>query len=166
MARGLNKAMIIGNLGADPETRYMPSGTAVVNLNIATTETWRDKQTGEQRERTEWHKVVLFARLAEIAAEYLKKGSKIYVEGSLKTRKWQDRNGNDRYTTEIIASDLQMLDSKGGGQSGQNRSGGSNYSDWGEQQQNQNQNQNQQQAASTGPESVNLDTDFDDDVPF
>jgi single-strand DNA-binding protein len=162
MARGLNKAMIIGNLGAEPETRYMPSGTAVVNLNVATTDTWRDKQTGEQRERTEWHKVVLFARLAEIAAEYLKKGSKIYIEGSLKTRKWQDRNGNDRYTTEIIASDLQMLDSKNGSQPSSNRSGGGNYGDWRE----QDHNPNQQQAASAGPESVNLDTDFDDDVPF
>lgn len=114
MARGVNKVIIIGNLGADPEVRYMPSGGAVATLNVATSESWKDKQTGETQERTEWHRVSYFNRLAEIAGEYLRKGSKIYVEGSLRTRKWQDKNGQDRYTTEIIGNELQMLDSKGG----------------------------------------------------
>jgi single-strand DNA-binding protein len=113
MARGVNKVILIGNLGADPEVRYMPSGGAVANLRIATSEVWKDKQTGENQERTEWHTVAYFNRLAEIAGEYLRKGSKIYVEGSLRTRKWQDKNGQDRYTTEIIGNELQMLDSKG-----------------------------------------------------
>ncbi|MEM1243544.1 MAG: single-stranded DNA-binding protein [Pseudomonadota bacterium] len=115
MARGINKVILIGNLGADPEMRYMPSGGAIANLRIATTETWKDKQTGEQQEQTEWHRVVYFNRLGEIAGEYLKKGSKVFVEGSIRTRKWQDKEGNDRYTTEIIGRELQMLDSKGGG---------------------------------------------------
>jgi single-strand DNA-binding protein len=118
MARGVNKVILIGNLGADPEVRFMPSGGAVANLRIATSESWKDKQTGEQHERTEWHTVVLFNRLGEIAGEYLKKGSKIFIEGSLRTRKWQDKTGQDRYTTEIVGSEMQMLDSKGGG--GQN----------------------------------------------
>ena len=115
MARGINKVILIGNLGADPETRAMPSGTTVANLRIATSESWRDKQTGEQQERTEWHRVALFGRLAEIAAEYLKKGSQVYIEGSLRTRKWQDKQGNDRYSTEIIGNELQMLGGRGGG---------------------------------------------------
>lgn len=114
MAKGVNKVIIIGNLGADPEVRYMPSGGAVANLSIATSESWKDKQSGERVERTEWHRIALFNRLAEIAGEYLKKGSKVYVEGSLRTRKWQDNAGQDRYTTEIIASELQMLDGRGG----------------------------------------------------
>lgn len=114
MARGVNKVILIGNLGNDPEIRYMPSGSAVANLSVATSESWRDKQTGEQNERTEWHRVALFSRLAEIAGEYLRKGSKVYIEGSLRTRKWQDKSGQDRYTTEIVANDLQMLDSRGG----------------------------------------------------
>jgi single-strand DNA-binding protein len=112
MARGINKVILIGNLGSDPEVRYMPNGAAVANLRIATSESWRDKQTGEQNERTEWHRVVLFRRLGEIAGEYLRKGAKVYVEGRLQTRKWQGQDGIDRYTTEIVANDLQMLDSR------------------------------------------------------
>ena len=114
MARGINKVILVGNLGKDPEVRYMPNGQAVANVTIATSESWKDKNTGEQQEKTEWHRVVFFRRLAEIVGEYLKKGSKIYVEGKLQTRKWQDNQGQDRYTTEIIANEMQMLDSKGG----------------------------------------------------
>ena len=118
MARGINKVILIGNLGADPETRAMPSGTTVANLRVATSESWRDKQTGEQQERTEWHRVALFGRLAEIAGEYLRKGSQVYIEGSLRTRKWQDKEGKDRYSTEIVGNDLQMLGARGGGGGG------------------------------------------------
>src|SRR2546430_2188576 len=114
MARGINKVILIGNLGADPETRAVPSGTTVANLRIATSESWRDKQTGEQQERTEWHRVAFFGRLAEVAGEYLRKGSQVYIEGSLRTRKWQDKQGNERYSTEIIGNDLQMLGGRGG----------------------------------------------------
>ena len=114
MARGINKVILIGNLGADPETRYTPSGTAITNLRLATTESWKDRQTGEQQERTEWHRVVMFDRLAEIAAEYLRKGSQVYIEGQLQTRKWQDQQGQDRYTTEIRARDMQMLGGRPG----------------------------------------------------
>ncbi|HUF73543.1 MAG TPA: single-stranded DNA-binding protein [Gammaproteobacteria bacterium] len=109
MARGINKVILIGNLGADPETRYMPSGSAVTNLRLATSEAWKDKTSGEQQERTEWHRVAMFGRLAEIAAEYLRKGSQVYIEGSLRTRKWQDKDGSDRWSTEIIADEMQML---------------------------------------------------------
>jgi len=116
MARGVNKVILIGNLGKDPEVRYSPSGVAVANLTLATSESWKDKQSGENVERTEWHRVVMFSRLGEIAGEYLRKGSKIYVEGRLQTRKWQDKSGQDRYTTEIVADSMQMLDSKGGNQ--------------------------------------------------
>ncbi len=123
MARGINKVILIGNLGADPETRAMPSGMTVANINVATSENWKDKQSGENKERTEWHRVAMFGRLGEIAGEYLKKGSKVYIEGSLRTRKWQDKQGNDRYTTEIIANEMQMLDSRGGGMGG----GGGDY---------------------------------------
>ena len=115
MARGINKVILFGNLGKDPETRYMPSGGAVANLAIATSESWKDKNTGEMQERTEWHRVVCFNRLGEIAGEYLRKGSKVYIEGSLRTRKWQGQDGQDRYTTEIVANEMQMLDSRGGG---------------------------------------------------
>jgi len=116
MARGVNKVILVGNLGKDPETRYMPSGSAVTNLTLATSESWKDKQTGEQQDRTEWHKIAMFGRLAEIAAEYLRKGSQIYIEGKLRTRKWQDKtDGKDRYTTEIIADQMQMLGGRGGG---------------------------------------------------
>lgn len=118
-SRGINKVILVGNLGADPETRYMPNGEAVTNIRIATSETWKDQQTGQQQERTEWHAVVFFRKLAEIAGQYLRKGSKVYVEGSLRTRKWQDKNGVERYTTEIVANDMQMLDSKGAGAAGE-----------------------------------------------
>jgi len=112
MARGINKVILVGNLGADPEIRYMPTGGAVANLTIATSESWTDKQTNEKKEQTEWHRVVIYQRLAEIAGEYLRKGSKVYIEGRLRTRKWQDQQGVERYTTEIIANELQMLDGK------------------------------------------------------
>jgi single-strand DNA-binding protein len=114
MARGVNKVILIGNLGQDPDTKYMPSGSAVTNLRVATSETFKDKETGEQQERTEWHSVAMFGRLAEIAGEYLRKGSQVYIEGRLRTRKWQDKQGQDRYSTEIIADQMQMLGSRGG----------------------------------------------------
>ena len=114
MARGINKVILIGNLGNDPDVRYTASGAAVSNISLATTESWKDKETGEQQDKTEWHRIVFFGRLAEIVAEYLKKGSQIYVEGRLQTRKWQDKEGNDRYTTEIVANEMQMLGSRGG----------------------------------------------------
>ncbi|WP_376696904.1 single-stranded DNA-binding protein [Wenzhouxiangella sp. EGI_FJ10305] len=114
MARGINKAILIGNLGADPETRHTAGGNAVTNIRIATSESWRDKQTGEQQERTEWHRVVMFGKLGEIAGEYLRKGSKVYIEGRIQTRKWQGQDGQDRWTTEIVANEMQMLDSRGG----------------------------------------------------
>lgn len=115
MARGINKVILIGHVGGDPEVRYMPNGNAVATISLATTESWKDKQTGEKQERTEWHRVVCFNRLGEIVGEYIRKGSKVYIEGSLRTRKWQDPQGQDRYTTEIVAADLQMLDGKGAG---------------------------------------------------
>jgi single-strand DNA-binding protein len=114
MARGVNKVILVGNLGKDPETRYMPNGKAVTNFSIATSESWTDKSSGDKQERTEWHNIVMFEKLAEIAAEYLRKGSQVYVEGSLRTRKWQDKEGKDRYTTEIVARDMQMLGGRGG----------------------------------------------------
>ncbi|ODS23303.1 single-stranded DNA-binding protein [Candidatus Endobugula sertula] len=115
MARGVNKVTIVGNLGQDPDVKYMPSGGAVTNISVATSESWKDKQTGQPQERTEWHRIVFFNRLAEIAGEYLKKGSQVYIEGSLRTRKWQDQSGQDRYTTEIVANEMQMLGSRQGG---------------------------------------------------
>ena len=115
MARGVNKVILVGNLGKDPEVRYMPNGNAVANITLATTESWKDKQSGEQQEKTEWHRIVMFRRLGEIAGEYLKKGSQVYIEGKLQTRKWQDNSGNDRYTTEIVANEMQMLGGRGGG---------------------------------------------------
>jgi len=114
MARGINKVILVGNLGQEPETRYMPSGSAVTNISVATSESWKDKESGDQVDRTEWHRVAFFNRLAEIAGEYLHKGSQVYIEGRLRTRKWQDREGHDRYTTEIIADQMQMLGSRGG----------------------------------------------------
>ncbi|MGA3158777.1 MAG: single-stranded DNA-binding protein [Steroidobacteraceae bacterium] len=114
MSRGINKVILIGHLGADPETRAMPSGMTVANLRLATSENWKDKQSGEQQERTEWHNVAMFGRLAEIAGEYLRKGSQVYIEGRLRTRKWQDKSGADRYTTEIVANDMQMIGGRGG----------------------------------------------------
>lgn len=144
MARGINKVILVGNLGKDPEVRYMANGGAVCNVTLATSESWKDKQTGEQKDKTEWHNIVFYRRLAEIAGEYLRKGSQVYVEGKLQTRKWQDKSGNDRYTTEIIASEMQMLGGRGGGSAD---FGGSSAS----------------QAASA-PASAS--DDFDDDIPF
>ena len=118
MARGVNKVILIGNLGKDPETRSLPSGEAVANITLATSESWKDKQTGEQKEKTEWHKVVFFKRLAELAGQYLKTGSQVYIEGALRTRKWQDKEGKDHYSTEVVASEMQMLGGKGGGSGG------------------------------------------------
>lgn len=152
MARGINKVILIGNLGANPEVRHMPNGAAVTTINMATSESWKDKQTGEQQERTEWHRVVLFQRLAEIAGEYLKKGSKVYIEGRLQTRKWQDKTtGQDRYTTEILANDLQMLDSRGANMGDPSTS---------------NAFQQAQSARETN-KTVEMATEFtDDDIPF
>jgi len=153
MARGVNKVILIGNLGADPEVRYSPAGSAVTNARLATTDQWRDRQTGEQQERTEWHRLVFFGRVAEIAGEYLKKGSKVYVEGRLQTRKWQGQDGQDRYTTEVVVNDMQMLDGRGemGGGSGAARSGG----------------QAARQPSEPEPQSQSGPADdFDDDIPF
>jgi len=116
MSRGINKVILVGNLGQDPEVKFMPNGSAVANFTVATSESWKDKQTGEQKEKTEWHRIAMYQRLAEIAGEYLKKGSKVYLEGKLQTRKWQNQQGADQYTTEIIVNDMQMLDSRAGGQ--------------------------------------------------
>ena len=115
MARGINKVILVGNLGADPETRYTASGSAVTNIRLATTESWRDRQSGDRQEKTEWHRVVFFNRLAEVAGEYLRKGSQVYVEGKIQTRKWQDQSGQDRYTTEVVANEMQMLGGRAGG---------------------------------------------------
>lgn len=178
MARGVNKVILVGNLGQDPETRYMPSGGAVTNITVATSESWKDKQTGQPQERTEWHRVVFFNRLAEIAGEYLKKGSKVYLEGSLRTRKWQDQSGQDRYTTEIVAAEMQMLDSRsGGGMSG--GYGDDAYSQAPAPQQQprrqappaqQRQAPAAQQAPAQQPPAQNAPApgfdDFDDDIPF
>ena len=153
MARGVNKVILIGNLGADPEVRYTPSGSAVANLTLATSETWRDKQSGELQDRTEWHRVVFFNRLAEIVGEYLRKGSKIYVEGSLRTRKWQDCNGVDRYTTEIIANEMHMLDSRGAGSASHSPEAALNRSE---------ESVSTPTAEAAIPETAN----FDDDIPF
>lgn len=149
MARGINKVILIGNLGKDPEVRYTPNGLAVANLTLATSESWKDKQSGENVERTEWHRVVMYQRLAEIAGEYLRKGSKVYVEGRLQTRKWQDKTtGQDRYTTEIVANEMQMLDSKGAGGAAE----GASY-------------EKPATAAAAGNAAPALET-FDDDIPF
>jgi single-strand DNA-binding protein len=160
MARGVNKVILIGNLGQDPEVKYMPSGGAVTNVTIATSETWKDKSSGEKQERTEWHRVVFFQRLAEIAGEYLKKGSKVYVEGRLQTRKWQDKDGQDRYTTEIIASEMQMLDGRGAGAGGGGMGGG----DYNQSSQSS-QPSRQSSPAPSGGNGGGFD-DFDDDIPF
>ena len=162
MARGVNKVIIVGNCGQDPETRFMPSGGAVTNLSIATSESWKDKNTGDQQERTEWHRVVFFNRLAEIAGEYVKKGSKLYVEGSLRTRKWQGQDGQDRYTTEIVASEMQMLDSRGGQQAG-------GMGDYSQQSAPQPQQQAPQQQApqQQAPQQQAPTASFgDDEIPF
>ncbi len=163
MARGVNKVIIVGNLGADPEVRYMPSGGAVTNIRVATSDGWKDKQTGELQERTEWHRIVFFNRLAEIASEYLRKGSKVYVEGSLRTNKWQDQNGNERYTTEIIANSMQMLDSKGsaGGANAAFSAANSAAATAGA---NANATYTQEPAMAAEPDMAGAD--LDDDIPF
>ena len=154
MARGVNKVILVGNCGKDPETRFMPSGGGVTKISIATSESWKDKQSGESKERTEWHNVVFFGRLAEIAGEYLRKGSQVYIEGSLRTNKWQDKTGNDRYTTEVIASEMQMLGS---------RSGGDSYAPA----QKQNEAQaNHVPASQAAPAAAVVEDGFDDDIPF
>ena len=149
MARGINKAIIVGNLGRDPEVRYTANGSAVANVTVATSESWKDKQSGERQERTEWHRVVFFNRLAEIAGEYLKKGSQVYIEGSIRTQKWQDKeSGQDRYTTEIVARDMQMLGARGGGSLQD-----APAEDFGG-------------ASPRAAASSANDSDFDDDIPF
>ncbi|QRG83192.1 single-stranded DNA-binding protein [Vibrio diabolicus] len=176
-SRGINKVILVGNLGNDPEIRYMPNGGAVANITIATSDSWRDKATGEQREKTEWHRVVLFGKLAEVAGEYLRKGSQVYIEGQLQTRKWQDQSGQDRYSTEVVVQGfngvMQMLGGRGqgdgapmGGQ--QQQQGG-----WGQPQQpaqqqyNAPQQQQQQQAPQQPQQQYNEPPmDFDDDIPF
>lgn len=155
MARGINKVIIVGNLGNDPEVRYANNGSAIANISVATTDSWKDKNTGEQQEKTEWHRVVMFNRLGEIAGEYLKKGSQVYIEGRLQTRKWQDQSGQDRYTTEIVANEMQMLGSRGGADSG----GGSYQAP----QQSAPQAATPQKQAAQSSAPMN---DFDDDIPF
>lgn len=150
MSRGVNKVILLGHLGQDPETKYMPSGGAVTNITLATSEGWKDKQSGEKQERTEWHRVVFFNKLAEIAGEYLKKGSQVYIEGSLRTRKWQDKNGQDRYTTEIVASEMQMLGGRGAGS-------GSDYAP---------SSSGRSSGNAPAPQSAGMDAPFDDDIPF
>ena len=152
MARGVNKVILVGNLGQDPEVKYMPSGQAVCNISIATTDSWSDKTSGEKQERTEWHRVVFFRRLAEIAGEYLRKGSQVYIEGRLQTRKWQDQSGADRYTTEIIANEMQMLGGRGGA-SGGGFDAPSSDQGFGS------------SSSSSKPATATAD-DFDDDIPF
>ncbi|MGH1438570.1 MAG: single-stranded DNA-binding protein [Cellvibrionaceae bacterium] len=174
MARGINKAILVGTLGQDPEVRYLPSGGAVTNISIATNESWKDKQTGQQQERTEWHRIVFFNRLAEIAGEYLKKGSQVYIEGKLQTRKWQAQDGTDRYSTEIVANEMQML----GGRQGAGMGGGGmdeyNQSGYGGQQAapsspqaqaapSQRPQQAPQKQAPAAPPAMDS---FDDDIPF
>lgn len=151
-SKGVNKVILIGNLGQDPEVRYMPNGNAVANVSLATSESWKDKNTGETQEKTEWHRVVFFRRLAEIVGEYVKKGSKIYVEGRLQTRKWQDNNGQDRYTTEIVADQMQMLDSRGGSAAFE---GGRSS-----------QQQSSPASAPAPAPAPAADEGFDDDIPF
>ncbi|MGF1708582.1 single-stranded DNA-binding protein [Enterovibrio baiacu] len=172
-SRGVNKVILIGNLGNDPEVRYLPNGGAVANLTVATSETWRDKNTGENKEMTEWHRVVMYRRLAEIAGEYLKKGSKVYLEGRLQTRKWQGQDGQDRYTTEIVANEMQMLDSRsgggmGGGQGQQAQQPQQQGGNWGQPQQPSYQQKPQQQAPQQQNQAPQYNDmpDFDDDIPF
>jgi len=158
-SRGVNKVILVGNLGADPETRFMPSGGAVTNVSLATSESWKDKQTGQPQERTEWHRVVFFNRLAEIAGEYLRKGSKVYVEGSLRTRKWQDQSGQDRWTTEIVGNEMQMLDSR-------NAMGGGPPGDGGFDQRGAAPVAGQRQPAAAAAAAAPAQEPYDDDIPF
>ena len=157
MARGVNKVILVGNCGQDPETRVIPStGASVTNLSVATSESWKDKVAGDQQERTEWHRVVFFNRLAEIAGEYVRKGSKLYIEGSLRTRKWQGQDGQDRYTTEIVGSEMQMLDSRGSSPSGE-------FSGSNDQVKNNEFSHQPSSESSSGSQSLDA---FDDDIPF
>lgn len=178
-SRGVNKVILVGNLGGDPEIRYMPSGGAVANITVATSETWRDKSTGEQREKTEWHRVVLFGKLAEVAGEYLRKGSQVYIEGQLQTRKWQDQSGQERYTTEIVVQGfngvMQMLGGRaqGGAQQPQGGMNQPQQGGWGQPQQPAMQQHQQpqqqhapQQQPSSAPQYNEPPMDFDDDIPF
>ncbi|MGO1296890.1 MAG: single-stranded DNA-binding protein [Vibrio sp.] len=180
-SRGVNKVILIGNLGGDPEVRYMPSGSAVTNITIATSDSWRDKATGEQREKTEWHRVALFGKLAEVAGEYLRKGSQVYIEGQLQTRKWQDQSGQDRYTTEVVVQGfngvMQMLGGRNGGSAQQGSGMGGQSSQqggWGQPQQPAQQQRQQpmqqqqptQQAPQQQPQYNEPPMDFDDDIPF
>ncbi|CAM3724391.1 Single-stranded DNA-binding protein [Vibrio aerogenes CECT 7868] len=175
-SRGVNKVILVGNLGGDPEVRYMPNGGAVANITIATSESWRDKTTGEQREKTEWHRVALFGKLAEVAGEYLRKGSQVYIEGQLQTRKWQDQSGQDRYTTEVVVQGfngvMQMLGGRaqGAGQPGMQPQSAPQQGGWGQPQQPAMQ-QPQQQSAPQKPQQQQPQyneppMDFDDDIPF
>lgn len=169
MARGINKVMIMGNLGADPEVRYMPNGGAITNIRVATSEVWKDKQSGEKQERTEWHKIVLFNRIGEIAAQYLRKGSRVFIEGSLRTNKWQDQSGNDRYTTEIIANEMQLMDSKGGGSGSSASYDQANEEGSASQMSSSNaprSNATSANKASAPAAAMAADEPFDDDIPF
>ena len=159
---GVNKVIIIGNLGQDPEIRFMPNGKAAANFTVATSDKWKDKQSGEQKEKTEWHKITMFDRLAEVAGEYLKKGSKVYLEGKLQTRKWQNQQGVDQYTTEILVNKLEMLDSKSQGQAPAQQSGG--FQQQAPQQQEQQSGGFQQQAPKVNPQEPTID--FDESIPF
>jgi len=168
MARGINKVIIVGNCGNDPETRYTPGGSAITNISVATSDSWKDKQTGQQQERTEWHRIVFFNRLAEIAGEYLRKGSQVYVEGRLQTRKWQDQSGQDRYTTEIVANEMQMLGGRGegGGMPGGQQGGGysaQNTGGYGQQNQAPQSAGRPNMQPQSAPPAMD---DFDDDIPF
>jgi single-strand DNA-binding protein len=158
MARGINKVILIGNVGVDPEVRYLPNGNAVATISLATSESWKDKNTGEKQDRTEWHRVVCFNRLGEIVGEYVRKGSKLYIEGSLRTRKWQDQQGQDRYTTEIVASDIQMLD---------NRAGGGSVASYDDMPQAHGEAYQTSSAPKNQPASpANVFDGLDDDIPF
>jgi single-strand DNA-binding protein len=158
MSRGVNKVIIVGNLGNDPDVRFMPNGNAVANFSVATSETWKDKQTGEQKEKTEWHRIVIYQRLAEIAGKYLKKGSKVYLEGKLQTRKWQNQQGQDQYTTEIVVNEMQMLDGR--------NSNAQNMPQQAQQASQAPQAQQAQQAQQASQAPQEPDIDFDDDIPF
>jgi single-strand DNA-binding protein len=173
MARGINKVILIGHLGQDPEVRALPSGSSIANLRIATTESWKDKQSGEFKEQTEWHTVVLFGRTAEVAAEYLKKGSQVFIEGRLRTRKWQDKTGNDRYSTEIVGNDMQMLGGRGQGGGGGGEGGRQGHGGGG-------RDAGRGTGAAASPAggggggggefsdapATSTEHDFDDDIPF
>ncbi len=163
MAKGINKVILVGNLGNDPEVKYMPSGGAVTNFSLATTDSWKDKTSGERVDKTEWHRVVFFNRLAEIAGEYLKKGSQVYIEGALRTRKWQDQSGQDKYTTEIVGSEMQMLGSRSGGSGSFDQSAPQQSSQPAQPRPNPAQQQNRPNQA---PQPQQNFDDFDDDIPF